>query len=121
MRDNHKPNHKCLACGTEYYACDSCDKKIDKTWRAACCTEGHYRAYYAMWQYCQGQIGKEAVQNVLAEQGALEWEKAPEKGLIEQIMEGYKPETPEEPEEKPEPRPVAEVYRKKNKKRQEDE
>lgn len=119
MRDNHKPNHKCLACGTEYYACDSCDKKIDKTWRAACCTEGHYRAYYAMWQYCQGQIGKEAVQNVLAEQGALDWENAPERSLIEQIMEGYQTEKPEEP--KPEPKPVAEVYRKKNKKRQEDE
>ena len=86
MQDNHKPNHKCLACGKEYYACDSCDKKISKTWRAACCTEGHYKAYYAMWQYGQGQISREEARDVLLEQDALSWEKAPGKALIEEII-----------------------------------
>ena len=86
MQDNHKPNHKCLACGKEYYACDSCDKKISKTWRAACCTEPHYKAYYAMWQYGQGQISREEARDVLLEQDALSWEKAPGKALIEEII-----------------------------------
>lgn len=91
MQDGHKPNHKCLACGIEYWACDSCDKKISKTWRMACCTEGHYRAYYAMWQYGQGQISKEEAKAVLEEQNALSWENAPGKQLIEEIMAADEP------------------------------
>lgn len=91
MNDGHKPNHRCLACGTEYWACDSCDKKISKTWRMACCTEGHYRAYYAMWQYGQGQISREEAKAVLEEQNALSWEKAPGKQLIEEIMAADEP------------------------------
>lgn len=86
MQDNHKPNHKCLACGKEYYACDSCDKKINKTWRAACCAEGHYQAYYAMWQYAHGQLDRSAAREILAAQDALSWEKAPGRALIEEIM-----------------------------------
>lgn len=87
MQDNHKPNHKCLACGKEYYACDSCDKKINKTWRAACCAEGHYQAYYAMWQYAHGQLDRSAARDILAAQDALSWEKAPGRALIEEIMD----------------------------------
>lgn len=100
MQDNHKPNHRCLACGIEYWACDSCDKKISKTWRTACCTEGHYKAYYAMWQYGQGQISKEEARKVLAEQDALSWENAPGRALIEEIMAEPESEVSgEEPEQ----------------------
>lgn len=105
MQDNHKPNHKCLACGKEYYACDSCDKKISKTWRAACCTEGHYKAYYAMWQYGQGQISREEARDVLLEQDALSWEKAPGKAMIKEIIGEI--ETPEVKETAVEPEPEA--------------
>jgi len=100
MKDNHKPNHRCLACGIEYYACDSCDKKIDKTWRTACCTEGHYKAYFAMWQYGQGLLTREEVQAVLTEQEALTWENAPGKALIREIMDV---DETEEPAGEPEP------------------
>ena len=104
MQDNHKPNHTCRACGKLYYACDSCDKKIDKTWRTACCTEGHYKAYYAMWQYGQGQISLEDAKAVLVEQDAMSWENAPERAFIEEIMgepENAEVEEPqaEEPED----------------------
>ena len=99
MIDGHKPNHTCLACGAEYWACDSCDKKISKTWRVACCTEGHYKAYYAMWQYGQGQIPIEEARAVLVEQGADQWDKAPGKQLIQEILNsGAEPE-PEADEE----------------------
>ena len=110
MQDNHKPNHRCLACGIEYWACDNCDKKISKTWRAACCTEEHYKAYYAMWQYGQGLISKEEAREVLVAQDALSWEKAPGRALIEEIVgqielleeiTNAKPE-PEAPAEEPE-------------------
>jgi len=86
MNDGHKPNHKCRACGLEYYACDSCDKKISKTWRTTCCTEEHYNAYWAMWQYCNGDITKEQAKAVLEPLNPLEWKDAPERGVIEEIM-----------------------------------
>ena len=117
MQDNHKPNHRCLACGIEYWACDNCDKKISKTWRAACCTEEHYKAYYAMWQYGQGLISKEEAREVLAPQDALSWEKAPGRALIEEIMGEPEPETPaEEPEQAEEPE-APKAVQGKNKKR----
>ena len=102
MKDNHKPNHRCLACGKEYYACDSCDKKISKTWRTACCTEGHYRAYYAMWQYAQKQIGIEDARDVLRAEDALSWENAPGRALIEEIMGVGAVRAAEEPAGEPE-------------------
>ena len=99
MIDGHKPNHTCLACGKEYWACDSCDKKISKTWRMACCTEDHYKAYLAMWSYGQGQIKREEARDVLKAQDALSWEKAPGRALIEEIMAEDTAENKEEPEQ----------------------
>ena len=116
MIDGHKPNHKCRACGLEYYACDSCDKKISKTWRTACCTEDHYKAYWAMWQYCNGDITKAEAKAVLAPQNPLEWVNAPEPDVIREIMAEDPAEKVEETAEpelviEPEPEVKAEPVR----------
>lgn len=122
MTDGHKPNHRCLACGIEYYACDSCDKKISKTWRTACCTEGHYKAYYAMWQYAHEQISKDEARAVLQEQDARSWENAPSKALIEEIMGPVEEPNPvvyteEEPAPQAKEAPKSFLYNKKKKNR----
>ena len=40
------PNHTCLICDTKYYACDDCDSKIGKLWRALCCSPLHYQIHF---------------------------------------------------------------------------
>ena len=107
MIDGHKPNHTCLACGTRYWACDNCDKKISMTWRSVCCTEGHYKAYYAMWQYGQGQISKEEARIVLLEHRAQTWENSPAKALIREII-GDEDEPAQQQEEPEQAEPVQE-------------
>lgn len=39
------PNHTCIICDVKYYACDDCDKKFGKSWRATSCSPLHYQIY----------------------------------------------------------------------------
>lgn len=50
--DSRKPNTTCLACGSSYYHCKSCDEyKHLNFWRSnACCTE-HFKLYMLAHQY----------------------------------------------------------------------
>lgn len=41
-----KPNHRCKACGKEYFACRICDKT--KAWRSVACSPECYQKYVDM-------------------------------------------------------------------------
>lgn len=40
------PNHTCIICDTQYYACDDCDKKQMILWRASNCSPLHFQIYF---------------------------------------------------------------------------
>jgi hypothetical protein len=64
---NLKPNHWCRICDKQFWACDSCDKKLGIFWRQTACSEKHGTLYSILIDYRDGQISKdEAKKQVLA-------------------------------------------------------
>lgn len=102
-----EPNHTCRICGQPYFACDTCDAKIGKTWRAVTCTAEHYAVYFALWQYSQGQMEEDEIKRILSEAGANQWKNSPSLDLIESLIGEYVEEEPEA-EEQEVAEPVAE-------------
>lgn len=35
-----------MVCDTNYYACNDCDNKVGKSWRAIACSPSHYQVYF---------------------------------------------------------------------------
>lgn len=83
---NREPNHTCKACGVRYWACNDCDAKEFKSWRAIACCPEHYQAYLVLWEYDGKKIDKECAASYLKELGAEEWVNAPSKNLIDEIL-----------------------------------
>ena len=55
----NKPNHACLICGEEYYACDSClEVKSFTPWRVITDTQQHYQIYFTIKSYQEKLINK---------------------------------------------------------------
>lgn len=49
------PNHECLICGEEYYACDSCMQERNITpWRVLTDTQKHFLVYTTIEAYNRG-------------------------------------------------------------------
>lgn len=89
-----EPNHTCRICGKSYFACDTCDAKIGKSWRAVACTAEHYDIYYALWRYNYGEITEDEIKAILTEAKANTWKNSPSYGKIVELIG--------EPEEEPE-------------------
>lgn len=89
-----EPNHTCRICGKPYFACDTCDAKIGKTWRAVTCTAEHYAVYLALWRYTYGQISEDEIKEVLETAEANKWTDSPSYEAIVALI-GY----PEEEED----------------------
>lgn len=77
-----EPNHTCRICGKPYFACDTCDAKIGKTWRTVACTAEHYDVYIALWKYCNGQMGEDEVKEILTAAEANRWVNSPSLDVI---------------------------------------
>lgn len=56
---NQTPNHTCVVCGEKYYACDDCDRKSGKSWRAVCCSPLHYQIHMIIVGLRNGNLSKE--------------------------------------------------------------
>ena len=93
-----EPNHTCRICGKPYFACDTCDAKIGKTWRAVTCTAEHYAVYLALWRYTYGQISEDEIKEVLETAEANKWTDSPSYEAIVALI-GY-PEEEEDEEAK---------------------
>jgi len=72
-----EPNHTCRICGKPYFACDTCDAKIGKTWRAVTCTAEHYDVFLAMWKYTYGQMSEDGIKEILLNAKANTWVNSP--------------------------------------------
>lgn len=77
-----EPNHTCRICGKPYFACDTCDAKIGKTWRAVTCTAEHYDVFLALWKYNYGQMSEDGIKQILTEAKANTWTGSPSYELI---------------------------------------
>lgn len=51
-----EPNHTCLICKKQYYACNDCDKKKYITWRSVCCCERHFQIYMIVNPLLNGHL-----------------------------------------------------------------
>lgn len=93
-----EPNHICRICGKPYFACDTCDKKIGKTWRTVACTAEHYDVYFALWKYSNGMLAEDEIKRILEEAEANKWKDSPSYDLIIELIG-----EPEEEEEEATP------------------
>lgn len=51
------PNTTCLACGTRYYHCKTCDEyKRISFWRSNACCPEHFKVFMAAHEYAVGEI-----------------------------------------------------------------
>ena len=94
-----EPNHTCRICGKPYFACDTCDAKIGKTWRAVTCTAEHYTVYLALWRYTYGQISEDEIKEVLETAEANKWTDSPSYEAIVALIGYPEEEEDEEAEE----------------------
>ena len=94
-----KPNHTCRICGKKYFACDTCDEKIGKTWRAVACTAEHYDIYYALWRYNYGEITEDEIKKILTDAKANTWKDSPSRDIIIKLIGEPEEESEETPEE----------------------
>ena len=81
-----EPNHTCRICGKPYFACDTCDAKIGKTWRAVTCTAEHYDVFLALWKYTYGQMSEDGVKEILLDAKANTWVNSPSYDLIIKLI-----------------------------------
>ena len=58
---NQTPNHTCIVCGEKYFACDDCDRKFGKSWRAVCCSPLHYQIHMIVVGLKDGSLSQEEV------------------------------------------------------------
>ncbi len=65
--------HTCRACGKHYYACDPCDQRLGKSWRATYCCEEHREAYQVLIAYVRGGMTKAEAKEALSNLDAQEW------------------------------------------------
>lgn len=94
-----EPNHTCRICGKPYFACDTCDAKIGKTWRAVACTAEHYDVFLAMWKYTYGQMSEEGIKKILTDAKANTWTASPSYDAIIALI--GEPKEEEEVKEEP--------------------
>jgi hypothetical protein len=81
-----EPNHTCRICGKPYFACDTCDAKIGKTWRAVTCTAEHYDVFLALWKYTYGQMSEDGIKEILLDARANTWVNSPSYDLIIKLI-----------------------------------
>jgi hypothetical protein len=81
-----EPNHTCRICGKKYFACDTCDSKIGKSWRAVTCTAEHYDIYYALWRYNYGEISDDEIKAILSKAEANKWKDSPSYAKIIELI-----------------------------------
>ena len=89
-------NHTCRACGGHYFACDACDQRLGKSWRAMYCCEEHRQAYQDMIAYVRGTITKAQAKEALEKYGAQDWTESTSYPTICEIFAEDAPATVEE-------------------------
>jgi len=87
-------NHTCRACGGHYFACDACDQRLGKSWRAMYCCEEHRQAYQDMIAYVRGTITKAQAKEALEKYGAQDWTESTSYPTICEIFEANAAEEP---------------------------
>ena len=57
VEDAREPNTTCLACGSRYYHCKTCEQyKNINFWRSNACCPEHFKAYMLAHEYAYGEV-----------------------------------------------------------------